>query len=118
MRKNLIFCLISALVGGALATVLSNQPNPSDRIAAAEPPRGEAPLVAQAGTATGGQVPVVARPQRPVEDDLTIEERVNVAVYENVNRSVVNIVTKIPGTAGLLMFNNSQTKRGPGPARC
>ncbi len=114
MRKNLIFCLISALLGGALATVLSNQPNPSDRIAAAEPPRSAAPLVAQVGSATVGQAPVVTRPQRPVEDDLTTEERVNVAVYENVNRSVVNIVTKIPGTAGLLMFNNSPDEKGAG----
>ena len=37
-----------------------------------------------------------------------------VAVYENVNRSVVNIVTKIPGTAGLLMFDNSQEGAGSG----
>ncbi len=40
MRKNLMLCLISAVVGGALATVLYNQPNPPDRVAAAEPPRG------------------------------------------------------------------------------
>ena len=118
MRKNLMLCLISAVVGGALATVLYNQPNPPDRVAAAEPPRSPVPLYAQAAPSGTNPQPVVARPQRPVDDDLTAEERTNVAVYENVNRSVVNIVTKIPGTAGLLMFNTSQRKPEPAPVRC
>ncbi len=46
--------------------------------------------------------------------ELTSEERVNVAVYESVNRSVVNIVTKIPGTANILMLDNSQEGAGSG----
>ncbi len=56
-----------------------------------------------------------AVPVRPtVDDDLTPDERINVAVYDNVNRSVVNIVTKIPGSAGFLMFDNSQEGAGSG----
>ena len=35
-------------------------------------------------------------------DDLTPEERVNVAVYENCNRSVVNVKTE--ATSGALLF--------------
>src|SRR5205085_6800946 len=58
--------------------------------------------------------PHYTAPQPVVEDELTQEERVNVGVYEAVNRSVVNIVTKIPGTAGFLMFDNSQEGAGSG----
>ncbi|HKD35699.1 MAG TPA: trypsin-like peptidase domain-containing protein, partial [Pirellulales bacterium] len=35
-------------------------------------------------------------------------------VYENDNRSVVNVVTHIPNTAGFLMFDNSQEGAGSG----
>ena len=46
--------------------------------------------------------------------DLTLEERISVAVYENDNRSVVNIVTKIPGTANILMIDTSEEGAGSG----
>jgi S1-C subfamily serine protease len=114
MRRNLVLCLTSAMLGAALATILSSQPNLPDRVSAAEPPRNSAPLIAQAAPVGANPLPAVGRAQRPVDDDLTAEEHTNVAVYENVNRSVVNIVTKIPGTAGLLMFNNSQEETGAG----
>src|SRR5207244_5094970 len=85
-----------------------------DRLAAAEPPRSTGPRTEPIGPPSIAPVPLAARPQPLVEDDLTIEERVNVAVYENVNRSVVNIVTKIPNTAGFMMFDNSQEGAGSG----
>src|ERR1700731_4861031 len=81
-----------------------NHPNHFNQAVAAEPPgpRGAAPL------------PEAIQRLPPIDAQLTPEERVNVAVYEAVNRSVVNIVTKIPGTANFLMLDNSQEGAGSG----
>ena len=57
---------------------------------------------------------MAVRGRAVTDDELTPDERVNVAVYDNVNRSVVNIVTKIPGSSGFLLFDNSQEGAGSG----
>ncbi|HEV2971879.1 MAG TPA: trypsin-like peptidase domain-containing protein [Pirellulales bacterium] len=114
MRKNVVLCLLSAVLGGVLAAGLWNQPNPAHRVTAAEPPAVTGPRIEPVGTPGNEPLPVAVRARAAVEDDLTPEERVNVAVYENVNRSVVNIVTKIPGTAGFLMFDNTEVGAGSG----
>ena len=54
-----------------------------------------------------GALPGVAE---PAEGELTAEERVNIAVYENVNRSVVNINTK--GVRGESFFLIEIPSRG------
>jgi S1-C subfamily serine protease len=47
-------------------------------------------------------------------DGLTPEERINVAVYENVNKCVVNITTQIHESTGLLMFESNEEGTGSG----
>jgi len=102
MRTSIFLCAISAAAGGLLALGIHLLPIHPQTLAAAEP-------------AGNDPVPAVVRGQDAAAlEELTPEERVNVAVYENVNRSVVNIVTKIPGTAGLLLFDNSQEGAGSG----
>jgi len=120
MQKNVVLCLASAMLGAALSVALWNQPHVPSQLTAAEPPPLPGPQFAPVPRTTPLPAPGnVALPQavpvRPtVDDDLTPEERVNVAVYDNVNRSVVNILTKIPGSAGFLMFDNSQEGAGSG----
>ena len=114
MRKNVVLCLVSGLLGAILAATVYNRSNSPDRLGAAEPPRVAGPRIEPAGPMVNAQLPNAVRPRPPAEDDLTLEERVNVAVYENVNRSVVNVDTKIANTAGFLMFDNSQEGAGSG----
>ena len=114
MRKNVVLCLVSGLLGAILAMTVYNQATSPDRLGAAEPPRVAGPRIEPAGPMVNTQLPNGVRPRPPIEDDLTLEERVNVAVYENVNRSVVNVDTKIANTAGFLMFDNSQEGAGSG----
>jgi S1-C subfamily serine protease len=104
VRRNLFFCFVGAAFGALLTAAMWNRPNHFDQAVAAEPPgpRGAAPL------------PEAIQRLPPIDAQLTPEERVNVAVYEAVNRSVVNIVTKIPGTANFLMLDNSQEGAGSG----
>ena len=51
------------------------------------------------------------------EYDLTPEERVNVSVYESVNRSVVNINTKVPRSDIFSLFDipGRRSRVGLGP---
>lgn len=91
MKRTFFYCVASALVGGVLSLVLTSPWAPNSEVAAQAPvyapgnPVPVAPDMGMNAPMPGGV---------PVADDLTPEERVNVAVYENCNRSVVNITTK------------------------
>ena len=81
MKRTIVLCVISAVLGGGLAVGLWHGPSIEPTSAAQEPVPGPGPVVA-------------APPVPPVALEFTPEERVNIAVYENVNRAVVNITTK------------------------
>jgi S1-C subfamily serine protease len=100
MHKNLLCCLLSA-IGGALATVWLTAP-------------GSLPLLSAQEQATpGARLPRTdALPSD--EYDLTAEERINVSVYEAVNRSVVNISTKVQRTDVWALFDGSTEGAGSG----
>jgi S1-C subfamily serine protease len=92
VKRVVLLCVLSGIMGAVLAVGLSRAPDMEERTAAQEPaawpspgPRADLGLAA-----TPRPAPAAA----PAPDDLMPEERVNVAVYENVNRSVVNITTK------------------------
>jgi S1-C subfamily serine protease len=74
MKKYLLLCIISAGLGGIISAVLTSR-------------TVEPPLVAQ------DRQPGVLSAR--IDDGLTAEERVNIAVYDRVNRSVVNITTRV-----------------------
>ncbi len=92
MRKTLFLCTISALAGAWLSTWLTV-------------PRAEPEAVAQESR--------LGLPRPPVDDELTPDERVNVSVYENVNRSVVNITTKV-GRPDTFFFSLEPAAEGAG----
>ena len=93
MKKYLVLCAISALLGGLLSTALTTR-SVEPRLSAQEAP---APALRPA-----------------VEDELTPFERVNVAVYDRVNRSVVNITTLIVQPDMFLMLEPPSEGAGSG----
>jgi len=91
MKKTVFLCMISALVGAWFSTWL--------KVAPVEPE-------AVAQDARLPRVPTV-------DNELTPEELVNVSVYENVNRSVVNITTKV-GRPDTFFFSLEPAAEGSG----
>ena len=93
MKRTMLLCIISGVLGASLAALLSRTPNIESRSAAQDmspwPPNREA---ADALPPSIQAAPPSADPRNVSE--YTAEEQVNIGVYENVNRSVVNITTK------------------------
>ncbi len=87
MKKYVLLCGISALLGGLLSTAFKTH---------SIEPRASAQDVP-----TGGLRPAIA-------DEFTLAERVNISVYDNVNRSVVNITTLIVRPDMFLMLEPSE----------
>ncbi len=113
MKKTLVFCLISAVFGGILAVLLIDPPAMTHHTAAQEaalPPPGLQPVLPPTqpipAVAPGGAAPLL--------DDFTPEERVNIAVYEHVNRSVVNITTRSVRNEGFFFGDVASEGEGSG----
>lgn len=102
MKRTLLFCVISGMVGALTALALMNL-SPAT-----------SPTVAQEITRAPVSAPAAdSRPSEstPGYEDFTPEERVSVWVYENVNRSVVNITTESVEVNRLLFV---ETAKGEG----
>src|SRR5436190_6381759 len=106
---NLLICVVSAVFGATAATAWWHMPSTLPALTAAEPQRAPDPArgipspsqPAAPNRATTPSVPQFAvQPAQAFDggDELTPEERVNVAVYENCNKSVVNINTMATNT--------------------
>jgi S1-C subfamily serine protease len=116
MRKTLLMCVFSALAGGLAAIALQDGRLADSNSAAQEP----APLPVQGGypnqPVPAAQPPVgvpAATPEAAAAlDALTPEERINVLVYQQVNRSVVNINTE--GGDRFFMFEIESKGEGSG----
>jgi len=110
MRRILVLCVLSAVVGAALAVVLHDRPEPESKTVAQEPLAGPPPRIDARARAAAPPAPPAFAPVQPpfAEDELTPEERVNVAVYQGVNRSVVNINTVVQSDAFLLFDIQSE----------
>jgi S1-C subfamily serine protease len=93
MKKYVLLCGISACLGGLVSTLLTSRPI-------------EPPLSAQDRQ--------LGLPPPPANAGLTPDEQVNVAVYEKVNRSVVNITTKITRPEMFFMFEAPSEGAGSG----
>lgn len=87
MRNTALLCLLCGLSGTVLGVLLHERPGPSS-VAAQDTISQEGPLLTKFNPSYAERLPAV-------EPELTSEELVNVAVYEQCNRSVVNINTKV-----------------------
>ncbi len=100
--KYAFACFFSALLGGVVAVALTN--TPQARLAvAADPPRTGPALVPPARADRPADPPRKTTPRAeaaPVEtalapyNDVSPEEKINIAVYERVNKSVAHLTTK------------------------
>jgi S1-C subfamily serine protease len=107
MKKTLIFCVLSGMFGALAATALNNLPPAGTRSVAQEITRSPA----MSPVPPGAPAPHPSQ-TAPGYEDLTAEERVGVWVYENVNRSVVNITTE--SVQSRLLFTETAQGEGSG----
>jgi S1-C subfamily serine protease len=121
MRKYILLCGISAVLGGTAALLLTKEQLSSTAAVAQEAslapaPKGAVPARGEAGDGVRlAQAPGVAK--RPAADrlaHLTPEERVNVAVYEKGSPSVVNINTRAARGDGLFATEGAAEDAGSG----
>ncbi|HWA99419.1 MAG TPA: trypsin-like peptidase domain-containing protein, partial [Pirellulales bacterium] len=105
MKPNLLGFVAAAVAGGLLTTLAGTLPRNASVAQDAPAPFGQrSPGTTRLPNPLGTQstFPAPAGIEPAADDGLTPDERVNISVYENVNRSVVNINTK--GVRGELFF--------------
>ncbi|MFM7078140.1 MAG: S1C family serine protease [Planctomycetaceae bacterium] len=110
--------LAAAVAVAAAARLGAQPPGAAPSLAAPFPPAaaGAPALAPGAGPAVGSPAPAVPGPPAAADlpAGLTAEERTNIAVYEAVNRSVVNINTKATVSAGLFLLEVPSEGAGSG----
>jgi S1-C subfamily serine protease len=100
-----VLCMISSAFGATVAVMILHPPETQQPILAQDAAR---PAVSSSGVQPLPQVPPDA------EANLTPDERVNVAVYQNVNRSVVNITTTTVQSTRVFMLDVLSEGEGSG----
>ena len=106
MKKMIVvLCMVSSAFGATVAVMILDPPEMGQPILAQDATR---PPVSPSGVQPLPQVAPSA------EADLTPDERVNVAVYQNVNRSVVNITTTTVQTNRVFMLDVPSEGKGEG----
>ncbi len=112
MRTVIILCVSSAFLGGLAAVGWHNSPFSAPQTVAQEQSAWSGPVGAPAVPQPVAAAPGVA--EAASMDSLTPDERVNIFVYQQVNRAVVNINTK--GVTGdrFLMFEIVSEGEGSG----
>ncbi len=133
-RSTILLCLASATAGACFTLALAErsivlssmaqEPPASGRIPpmASPDPSWRPPPMPSAALGSYGPPPtsLATTPQQappaalPGWDELTAEERVNVFVYQQANRSVVNINTRTMQSVGLLMLEVPAEGEGSG----
>ena len=111
MNKTVILCAVSALLGALVAIFVYDPPEAEQKTIAQEPGTWTPPNVEGAFRIPLGST-TAPEDVPPQYAGLTPEERVNVAVYENVNRSAVNINTRSVQTD--YFFRRELTSEGEG----
>jgi S1-C subfamily serine protease len=109
MRKTIILCAVAAILGGFVSVLLFDGLPAVDPQMKAQEPQVGIPV---------STPPALAGPTVPLTEaalqQLTSEERVNVTVYQSVNRCVVNINTKSVQTDRFMMFEVPSEGEGSG----
>ena len=115
MKKTFYACTLSALMGALLAIYLT-QEQAHWRVSAQD--SGPALQNSQRDPRLGALDNRVTSTRRVIEklptDEFTAEELVNIAVYDNVNQSVVNITTRTIRPDAFFMFSQDVEGSGSG----
>ena len=111
MKKTILLCAVSAALGALLAVGLYG-PFATEGKTSAQEPAGWSPPRAE--VLPRAPVGAGAKSQPPGYQDLTPEERTNVAVYEHANRSAVNINTRSVHSDWLFMREMTSEGEGSG----
>jgi S1-C subfamily serine protease len=109
MSKSIAVAIVAALAG-AFAAEVARVARSQHQLIAQEPPGqsfAQPPVAARTGTVSRLPVP-------PSDLELSPEERINVAVYEKVNRSVVNIKTETVRTDAFFFLATETPGEGAG----
>lgn len=119
MKKTAIWCVLSAILGGVVAVEWHNiSVNISSLVATSAAKAQEAspwqpPVGSQASAPTPGTIAAASGAANPA-NSLTPEEQVNVFVYQQANRSVVNINTESVVGDRFLVFEVTAKGEGSG----
>ncbi len=114
MKKTVLLCITSAALGAVLAAALTGPMDPAREGNAQEPFQRPGPNRAGPPPVAITTRDIAQNAALPGDDDLTPEERVNIAVYEKVNRSVVNITTQSVRTDGFFFLEVPSEGEGSG----
>lgn len=109
MRKTAILCLLSALCGATAMALWVSARHLRPATAAEPTETAGAPAESQRRP-----MRLPAPPKPGSETQFTVEEQVNINVYESVNRSVVNINTKSSRTDSFFFFDSPAEGGGSG----
>jgi S1-C subfamily serine protease len=117
--KYVIACFCSACLGGVIAVALwEARPGPAavaddgPRLPGATPGEPGKKSAPRETAPRGPQASAVVTPLGP--DELSLDEQVNIAVYEGVNRAVVNITTRGARAEGIFMLEVPTEGAGSG----
>src|SRR5437762_14151898 len=102
MKKLIVCCAVSALLGGAVAAWLADSQTHLITSTRAQELRG-----------ANGTIPLAVA-SIPPNPGLTPEELTNIRVYEGANRGVVNVLTKTKTYEGLFMMPSESEGAGSG----
>lgn len=120
--KYIVACICSAIVGGLIGVAMT-EPRSANEAVAQDQTRSTGPAFPGATKVPATQPAAPKRPPtlaplpvaEPVtEEDLTAEEKVNVAVYDAVNKSVVHLTTKAVKADVVFLFDMTTEGTGSG----
>jgi S1-C subfamily serine protease len=119
MRTSILLCIFSGLLGALAAVWLSGAyratpPSVAQDLGAAAPRNVGALPATRSEAGRDRPVPLAWASQATGNDDLTAEELVNVSVYEQCNRAVVNINTRSVHRDGFFLLEVPSEGAGSG----
>src|SRR5262249_18419950 len=116
-KRTLLYCLISGVLGGLTAVAISRHPTLESSSDAQQPAATSAAAVAPQTVADAQPyppAPAAARPATAQPSEYTAREQITIWVYEQVNRSVVNITTKGYQGERAMLFESPSEGEGSG----
>jgi S1-C subfamily serine protease len=124
MKRYMVMCSCSAFLGAIVSVVVTGRtPEPAARgqgAPSAQPPAISPnrpvyrPTPATPPASQPLPSPTAAAARLPVNGEFTTDEQVNIAVYDKVNRSVVNIATRSVRADAFMMFQVPSEGAGAG----